>query len=100
MKHWVEVCGVGPWFYADRLPLTAFSYAGKRADDIHVSVARANSGDMQIELVLQRSAHPSMYRDFLAAHPQGGLSAVVRARQHPRPQRRLPLLKAPAHRSL
>jgi hypothetical protein len=35
MKHWVEVCGVGPWFYADRLPLTAFTYAGRRYDDIH-----------------------------------------------------------------
>ena len=23
MKHWVDVCGVGPWFYADRLPLTS-----------------------------------------------------------------------------
>jgi hypothetical protein len=37
MKHWVEVCGVGPWFYAERLPLTSFSYGGKRYDDIHLS---------------------------------------------------------------
>ena len=22
MRHWVTVCGVGPWFIADRLPLT------------------------------------------------------------------------------
>ena len=48
MKHWVEVCGVGPWFYADRLPLTSFSYGGKRYDDIHLSIALANSGEMQI----------------------------------------------------
>ena len=20
MRHWVEVCGVGPWFYAEQLP--------------------------------------------------------------------------------
>ena len=26
MRHWVEVCGVGPWFYADRLPLTSRAY--------------------------------------------------------------------------
>src|SRR6201999_3395061 len=37
MRHWIEVCGVGPWFYADRLPLTAFTYGGQRYDDIHVS---------------------------------------------------------------
>jgi hypothetical protein len=73
MEHWIRVCGVGPWFYAERLPLTSFSYAGKRHDDIHVSVALANSGEMQIELIQQRSDHPSMYRDFLAANPQGGL---------------------------
>ena len=28
MRHWVEVCGVGPWFYADRLAVTSFTYAG------------------------------------------------------------------------
>ena len=73
MKHWIEVCGVGPWFYAERLPLTSFSYGGKRYDDIHLSIALANSGEMQIELIQQRSDHPSMGRDFLAANPKGGL---------------------------
>ena len=73
MRHWVEVCGIGPWFYAERLPLTSFSYGGKRYDDIHLSIALANSGDMQIELIQQRSDHPSMGRDFLAANPRGGL---------------------------
>ena len=28
MKHWVEVCGVGPWFYTDKLGVTEFSYRG------------------------------------------------------------------------
>ena len=73
MRHWIQVCGVGPWFYAERLPLTSFTYAGTRYDDIHVSIGLANSGDIQIELIQQRSDHPSMYRDFLAVNPQGGL---------------------------
>ena len=71
MRHWIDVCGVGPWFYADRLPLTAFSHRGARHDDIHVSVALANSGDVQIELIQQRCATPSMYRDFLEAGHEG-----------------------------
>ena len=71
MRHWVEVCGVGPWFYTDRLAVTAFTYAGRRYDDIHVSIALANSGDVQLELIQQRSDHPSMYRDFLAAGHEG-----------------------------
>ena len=71
MRHWVDVCGVGPWFYADRLPLTSFAYRGARHDGIHVSVALANSGDTQLELIQQRCETPSMYRDFLAAGHEG-----------------------------
>jgi catechol 2,3-dioxygenase-like lactoylglutathione lyase family enzyme len=71
MRHWVDVCGVGPWFYADRLPVTQFSYRGARHDDIHVSIALANSGEVQLELIQQRCETPSMYRDFLAAGHEG-----------------------------
>ena len=71
MRHWVEVCGVGPWFYAEKLPLDAFRYKGKNYDDIHLSIALANSGDVQLELIQQRDEHPSMYRDFLAAGHEG-----------------------------
>jgi hypothetical protein len=71
MRHWVEVCGVGPWFYADRLPLTTFTYRGARHDDLHLSIALANSGDVQLELIQQRSDTPSMYREFLAAGREG-----------------------------
>ena len=71
MNHWVEVCGVGPWFYVDKLPLTAFSYRGERHDDIHISIALANSGEVQLELIQQRCDTPSMYRDFIAAGHEG-----------------------------
>ena len=71
MRHWVDACGVGPWFYAERLPLFAFSYRGVRHDGIHLSIALANSGDVQLELIQQRCETPSMYRDFLAAGHEG-----------------------------
>jgi hypothetical protein len=71
MRHWVEVCGVGPWFYADKLPVTAFTCNGQRHDDIHLSIALANSGDVQLELIQQRCQTPSMYREFLAAGHEG-----------------------------
>ena len=54
MRHWVEVCGVGPWFYADRLAVTGYTYAGRRYDDAHISIALANSGNVQLELIQQR----------------------------------------------
>jgi hypothetical protein len=71
MQHWVNVCGVGPWFYTDKLPVTAFTYRGTRHDDVHLSIALANSGDMQIELIQQRCDTPTMYRDFLRAGHEG-----------------------------
>ena len=71
MRHWVEICGVGPWFYADRLAVTVFTYAGRRYDDAHISIALTNSGDVQLELIQQRCDTPSMYRDFLAAGHEG-----------------------------
>src|SRR6202521_2968239 len=71
MRHWVEVCGIGPWFYADRLAVTGFTYAGRRYDDTHISIALANSGEVQLELIQQRCDTPSMYRDFLAAGHEG-----------------------------
>jgi len=70
MRHWVEVCGIGPWFYAEQLPLTEFRYKG-RVYDIRMSVALANSGDVQLELIQQRCDSPSHYRDFLAAGHEG-----------------------------
>jgi hypothetical protein len=71
MKHWIEVCGVGPWFYTEKLVITEFSYRGTRHDDLHISIALANSGDVQLELIQQRCQTPSMYRDFLAAGHEG-----------------------------
>ena len=54
MRHWVEVCGVGPWFYAEQLPMDEFRYKG-RIYDLKVSIALANSGDVQLELIQQRN---------------------------------------------
>ena len=71
MKHWIEVCGIGPWFYTDKLGVTDYMYRGKRYDGLHVSIALANSGDVQLELIQQRCDTPSMYRDFLAAGHEG-----------------------------
>jgi Glyoxalase/Bleomycin resistance protein/Dioxygenase superfamily len=59
MRHWVEVCGVGPWFYAEQLPLDEFRYKGRRYD-LKVSIALANSGEVQLELIQQRNDAPSL----------------------------------------
>ena len=70
MRHWTEVLGVGPFFYFERVPIEDFRYRGA-ASPLEVSIALANSGPLQIELIQQRNDAPSMYRDFLAAGHEG-----------------------------
>jgi len=70
MQHWTEVLGVGPFFYFARVPVEDFRYRGAPSD-LDVSIALANSGALQIELIQQRNEAPSMYRDFLAAGHEG-----------------------------
>jgi hypothetical protein len=70
LKHWTEVIGVGPFWYFERVPIEAFSYHGEPSP-LEVSIALANSGQLQIELIQQRNDAPSMYRDFLAAGQEG-----------------------------
>ena len=64
MRHWINVCQVGPWFYVDKLVVHDFTYKGQPSDP-HLSIALANSGDVQLELIQQRDASPSLYQDFL-----------------------------------
>lgn len=70
MAHWTQRLGVGPFFYVERAPIDDFTYMGERSD-LEVSIALANSGGLQIELIQQRNEAPSMYRDFLAAGREG-----------------------------
>lgn len=70
LRHWTEVLGVGPFFHFERVPVRDFRYRGEPSD-LEVSIALANSGPLQIELIQQRNDAPSMYRDFLAGCGEG-----------------------------
>jgi hypothetical protein len=70
MRHWIDVLGVGPWFYIEHLPVSDFQYKGQPSP-VDVSLALANSGTLQIELIQQRNDAPSLYRDFLQAGHEG-----------------------------
>ena len=70
MDHWTRVLGVGPFFYFPRVPIEQPMYRGKPTA-LDVSIALANSGPLQIELIQQRNDSPSLYRDFLDAGHEG-----------------------------
>jgi len=70
MDHWVGL-GVGPWFYMGRVEMDWFRHRGEDSEPPEVSIALANSGDLQIELIQQRNDAPSMYREFIDAGHEG-----------------------------
>jgi hypothetical protein len=70
MDHWINVMGVGPWFYFDPVKIDYFRYHGAPVNP-EMSVALANSGDLQIELIQQRNDAPSMYKEFLGSGREG-----------------------------
>lgn len=65
MNHWIAL-GVGPWFYKEAVESTEFRYHGKPSQLPKLSIALANSGDTQIELIQQRDDAPTLYLDTLA----------------------------------
>lgn len=71
MAHWSNVLGVGPWFYKREVGTTEFSYYGKPSELPDLSIALANSGDLQIELIQQRNNAPSLYLDSLRRSGEG-----------------------------
>jgi len=70
LAHWTEVLGVGPFFYFRRVPIEDFRYYGEPSP-VEVSIALAQWGALQIELIEQRNDAPSMYRDFLDGGREG-----------------------------
>ena len=70
MEYWSKVLGVGPFFYAERVPVVNFTYRGQPSSPV-TSVALANSGPVQVELIQQRNDAPTMYRDFVQAKGSG-----------------------------
>lgn len=69
MDAWIEL-GVGPWFYIETVEMDWFKHRGE--DSVpEVSIALANSGDLQLELIQQRNDAPSLYREFIASGREG-----------------------------
>lgn len=68
LESWLAI-GVGPWFVMRDLTLTA-RHRGEPCE-ITQSLALSNSGELQIELIHQQSAGPSVFTEFLRSHGEG-----------------------------
>jgi catechol 2,3-dioxygenase-like lactoylglutathione lyase family enzyme len=74
MRHWIAR-GIGPFFIEEHIrPKGEYDGHSIRPD---LSAAFAYSGDQQIEVIEQHDDDPTIYRDYLAAHPDGGLQHLA-----------------------
>jgi len=64
LDHWINVMGVGPFFVLPHVKMVDPVYRG-RPSEVDITVALANSGEFQIELILQNNDAPSIYREWL-----------------------------------
>ncbi|MFE4501988.1 VOC family protein [Rhodococcus sp. NPDC056743] len=63
LKYWIDVVGVGPFFFVEDQPLNDFLFRGEPSAP-RFSVALAHSGSAQIELIQQHNNEPSAFREF------------------------------------
>lgn len=63
LESWLAI-GVGPWYVIRGQQLSTL-YRGEPCE-VTLSIAFANSGDMQLEVIAQDAGDPSIYTEFLA----------------------------------
>ncbi|MGC6328013.1 VOC family protein [Rhizorhabdus sp. FW153] len=68
---WIKTTGIGPFFVVPHITLAELDYRGQPSRDLDFSVALAQSGGVQVELIQQHSDGPSAYRDLIAKGQQG-----------------------------
>ncbi len=71
MDYWATTLGIAPFFIKRQITLNNFAYRGTPQDSPVISIALANSGALQIELIQQHDETPSIYREFLASGRTG-----------------------------
>lgn len=72
MADWIDQMGTAPFLVHRELsPFPGYRYYGKSATAPVISLAFAQLGDLQLELIQQHDDTPSIYRDSLEGGPGG-----------------------------
>jgi hypothetical protein len=70
MRHWIDVMGVGPFFYLENHAAPHSTYRGQPSNS-RLSIAFAQCGPMQIELLQPMNDASSLLTDFLKTGREG-----------------------------
>jgi methylmalonyl-CoA/ethylmalonyl-CoA epimerase len=69
-KHWSERLGVGPFYVIEHVAFGPSYFRGAPLN-LDMSVAVAQWGEIQIELIVQHDSSASIYTEFAAQHREG-----------------------------
>lgn len=75
-SYFEERLGIGPWRTIPKPQIADRTYRGTATPDAYEAVSLAFVGDLQIE-IMQPVAGPSVYQEFLEAHPRGGVHRIA-----------------------
>lgn len=67
VEHWVNNCGVGPFFFFEKVTFDNPIYRGQPSECADISAAMAQAGDVQIEVVSQHDERASVWREVVPA---------------------------------
>jgi hypothetical protein len=71
MAHWSSLMGVGSFHVKRRIMFDPYIYRGEKRESPEVSIALANTGALQVELIERHCDRASVYREFLDAGGRG-----------------------------
>jgi hypothetical protein len=74
MRHWLDRVGIGPFLVLEHVKFAQVVHRGQPTD-IDMSVALAQWGEVQVELIQQFNDAPSIYTEF-PGRERGGLQHV------------------------
>jgi catechol 2,3-dioxygenase-like lactoylglutathione lyase family enzyme len=66
LKYWTDVLGVGPFYMFEGLELVGHKFRGTPTSP-NLALALANTGEAQIEIIMQNNDEPSVYKEFADA---------------------------------
>ena len=70
VAHWTSKIGIGPFYMLEHIPFGRVYFRGSLLA-LDLSVAIAQWGEVQVELIVQHDASASIYTEFAARHGQG-----------------------------
>ncbi len=71
IEYFTKTLGIGPFLILKDLKFSDFRYRGQASEAPTLTIALANSGDLQIELIQQHDDNPSIYKEFLDQGKEG-----------------------------